>query len=366
MRGFASKLQSRAPHSSPPPLPLVRCPCKDPIREVATLRIASKVFLVGGIPIVIAAVIATASWFLLREADQARDGAVTAGVVYRDLLLASAERDRFPTDPPAARSRTAARFFQLTALAAQNLASLADNTRSPEQAEAVASAGRNLASYDAQMRRLVQSTERNDQLTREMGERASGLIALTDQARTRQHASNADIVGSVSEKDQRLRDIREIVDQAQNLRAVIATSQFRLNIIGATEGPQVSFAEGLVRNTARDLMRSLQAAGRSADAKVLEGLLATWDATRVEGGSKGDPFRSTTDLVDWCERLLKVDGSAERALHEEVAQLLTYSVEANETEQATQNIAIAALKLGQRTSQALANRDIGEAARCSR
>lgn len=325
------------------------------------LRIASKVFLVGGIPIVIAAVIATASWFLLREADRARSGAVIAGVVYRDLLLASAERDRFPTDPAAERGRTAARFFQLTTFAAQNLASLADNTRNPAQADAVASAGRNLKNYDAQMRRLVQSTERNDRLTREMSERATGLVLLTDQARTRQHASNADIVGSVSEKDQRLRSIREIVDQAQNLRAVIATSQFKINIIGATEGPQVSFAEGLVRNAARDLERSLQAAGRNADARSLEQLLAAWDATRAAGASVGDPLGSTADLVDWCERLLKVDGSAERSLHEEVGQLLTYSIEANETEQATQNIAIAALKLGQRTSNALDSRNVVEA-----
>ena len=194
-----------------------------------------------------------------------------------------------------------------------------------------------------------------------MGERASGLIGLTDQARTRQHASNADIVGSVSEKDQRLRNIREIVDRAQNLRAVIATSQFKINIIGATEGPQVSFAEGLVRNAARDLVRSLQSAGRNADARSLEGLLAAWDATRAAGASVGDPLGSTSDLVDWCERLLKVDGSAERALHEEVGQLLTYSIEANETEQATQNIAIAALKLGQRTSNALNSRNVAEA-----
>ena len=83
-------------------------------------------------------------------------------MVYRDLLLASAERDRFPTDPAGRAGRTAARFFQFTTLAAQNLASLADNTRNPAQAEAVASAGRNLMTYDEQMRRLVQSTERND------------------------------------------------------------------------------------------------------------------------------------------------------------------------------------------------------------
>ena len=42
---------------------------------------------------------------------------------------------------------------------------------------------------------------------------------------------------------------------------------------------------------------------------------------------------------------MKLNSTEQRALHEEVAQLLTYSVNAAETEQATQNIAIEELKL---------------------
>ncbi|WP_435342884.1 hypothetical protein, partial [Klebsiella quasipneumoniae] len=67
-------------------------------------------------------------------------------------------------------------------------------------------------------------------------------------------------------------------------------------------------------------------------------------------------------LDEWCERILKIDGSAQRSLHDEVTQLLAYAVRANETEQATQNIALATLKLGQRTAEALRRRDIPAAA----
>ena len=45
-----------------------------------------------------------------------------------------------------------------------------------------------------------------------------------------------------------------------------------------------------------------------------------------------------------------------------MADLLTYSVQASETEQATQNIAIEALKLANRTADALASRDTTAAA----
>ena len=59
------------------------------------MRITYKVFLVGGIPITIAAAIALAAFMLLNEADRARSGAVLAGTIYRNLLSASASRDDF-------------------------------------------------------------------------------------------------------------------------------------------------------------------------------------------------------------------------------------------------------------------------------
>ena len=66
---------------------------------------------------------------------------------------------------------------------------------------------------------------------------------------------------------------------------------------------------------------------------------------------------------DWIERLIKVNATEERALHDEVTQLLTYAVQAAETEQATQNIAIETLELERLTTNALAIRDADAVAR---
>ena len=68
-----------------------------------------------------------------------------------------------------------------------------------------------------------------------------------------------------------------------------------------------------------------------------------------DGAGSGEAGGQTPQekLAQWVERLLKIHSTEQRALHDEVAELLTYSVQAAETEQATQNIAIETLKLGQ-------------------
>ena len=63
--------------------------------SVGGMRITYRVFLVGGIPITIAAAIALAAFVLLNEADRARSGAVLAGTIYRNLLSARSARDDF-------------------------------------------------------------------------------------------------------------------------------------------------------------------------------------------------------------------------------------------------------------------------------
>jgi signal transduction histidine kinase len=62
-------------------------------------------------------------------------------------------------------------------------------------------------------------------------------------------------------------------------------------------------------------------------------------------------------LSEWIERQIKIYSTEQRSLHDEVAQLLTYTVNAAETEQETQRIVITSLKLGRRAADALANRD---------
>ena len=315
--------------------------------EIALLRIASKIVLVGAIPIAIGAFIAATAWILLREAEQARSGALLAGSIYRDLLLATAERDRFVIAPPVERTPAASRFFALAARARSQMAALSEQARTPLQSEGIERATVDLRNLTDQMGRLVDAADQNERRVREMAERAASLIALTDQARTRQHASNADIVATLTEKDRRLRLVGEIVDRAQDLRALVT---------GSAAGSTDALARAQVRNAALDLAGALRQADRAADADALMDLVARAPAGSDTGGEEGD-----AQLLSWIERLLKVDETDRRALHEEVAQLLTYSVQANETEQATQNIAIAALKLGQRTAEALAVRDIAAA-----
>ncbi len=101
-----------------------------------------------------------------------------------------------------------------------------------------------------------------------------------------------------------------------------------------------------VRNAARDLAAALKGDGREREAEELLILTAAYEAWRgseeprplAAGGTVEDhaPLPSPVNVLDeWCERVLKIDGSAQRALHEEVTQLLSYAVQANETEQAT-------------------------------
>ena len=72
------------------------------------------------------------------------------------------------------------------------------------------------------MRRLVDVTVRNDGLVSDMTERANSLVRLTDEARERQHQSNADIVKSLAEGDRKLRMARDIVDRAHEFGAAVA------------------------------------------------------------------------------------------------------------------------------------------------
>jgi signal transduction histidine kinase len=346
------------------------------------MRISGKVALVGGIPITIAAAIALVAWLLLNESERARNGAVIAGTIYRDLLVAMAVRNDYISALSADRAIQQKRFFDLANQARHNLQALAQLARDPAPREATAATQTALTRYIDRMQALVTVTGRNDALITDMAERAGSLIALTDQARQRQRASNADIVAALTAGDRKLRTSRDIVDRAYELRTAlfeiaIHDAILRDNSANADTRDaarrRLAFSAAQSRSAATELLAALRAGGQQGDAEQLGALAQSVEtelAERVRAARHADnPAAGTAaarndaaeKLAEWADQLLKVNVTAQRSLHDEVAQLLTYSVQANETEQSTQNIAIATLKLGQRTRDALANREPAEA-----
>ncbi|TNC12030.1 HAMP domain-containing histidine kinase [Methylobacterium terricola] len=346
------------------------------------MRVGHKIFLVGGLPITIAALIALAGWLLLAQAERARDGAVLAGAIYRTLTLSTTVRDEFLAARPAERTDHAERFARLTAESAGSLDELRRYARTPDQAARIEAARAALKDSIDQMQALVRITRENDGLTAEMAARADALVSLADQARDRQRAANTDLVVSLTAKAATLRQVRDVVGAVNELRALVAEAEIdALRRAGtapsgersAEPAAMVPVSMVHVRNAARDLAAALKGDGRGAEAEELLILTAAYEAWRggeeprpvAAGGVVPDhpPLPSPVNVLDeWCDRVLKIDGSAQRALHDEVTQLLSYAVQANETEQATQNIALETLKLGQRTAEALRRRDVPAAA----
>ncbi|MGU3536573.1 sensor histidine kinase [Methylobacterium sp. A54F] len=309
------------------------------------MRVGRKIVLVGGVPILIAAAIALAGGLLLAQAERARGGAVTAGRVDRVLALARLVRDDYVAARAPDRAAHADRFRALTAEAAAGLDALRGYARTAEQAARIEAARSALVRTIARMTDFIRLARENDGLVSEMATRAETLITLADRARTRQQASNADLVRALSAKVERLSAIRGVIAGINSLRATsaeIALGRARTAATADATAPAAAALAAQLAATGRGLAAALREQGRPREAAELDALAA--------GGA--------TDALDaWGERLLKIDASGQRTLHDEVAQLLTYAVEANETEQATQNIAVTTLRLGQTTADALARRD---------
>ncbi|KMO31590.1 ATPase [Methylobacterium variabile] len=335
------------------------------------MRVGHKIILVGGLPITIAALIALAGWLLLAQADRARGGAVLAGAIYRTLTLSTTVRDEFLAARPIERTDHAERFARLTAESAGSLDDLRRFARTPDQASRIEAARAALKDSIDQMQALVRITRENDGLIAEMASRADALVRLADQARDRQRAANTDLVVSLTDKASTLRQVRDVVGAVNELRALVAQAE----IEALRDGGRAPSGMVQVRNAARDLAAALKGDRREAEAEELLILTAAYEAWRggeepglvtADGGHArivDSSLPSPVNVLDeWCDRVLKIDGSAQRALHDEVTQLLSYAVQANETEQATQNIALETLKLGQRTAEALRRRDVPAAA----
>jgi signal transduction histidine kinase len=343
------------------------------------MRVGPKIALVGGVPILAAGAIALAGWLLLAQEERARGGAVLVADVYHDLATARLIRDQYAAADAQDRPAFARRFADLTARADAGLGRLVGFARIDAQRSRIASVEAALSRYRGQMEAFVRRTQENDGLIREMTQRADTLIDLADRARLRQQASNADLARSLAEKVEALRVARGLVGRLNTLRAraaesaVLAARATGRDPVGdAATAAALKDGDGTVpagstaaeteaqraqarfRAASRDLAAALRADGREADAESLDALTAESGGQTLAPGGR---------LDGWIERTLKIEASGQESLHDEVAQLLAYSVEANEIEQATQNVAIGTLKLGPRTASALLHRDAALAER---
>lgn len=319
--------------------------------SLGSMRIGPKIFLVGAIPIAIAAAIALAAWLLLGQADRARQGALLAGAFYRNLSLAVAARDDYVKSLPGERGDHHYQFAAYANQAWSDMNALLDFADDRAQQSAISDVRNALQIFMRRMAEYVQATESNDAAARDMAERAASLITLTDQARARQHASNTDIMQSLTERDLRVRFARDIVDKAQTLGATLVNVELER---ARGNGPETERLLARLLQISTDLASVLKEAGRTESAGELPVLAASYRAEVMSGTGEQMAARR---LSDWTDRLLKVHSSERGKLHDEVASLLNYSVQASETDQATQNIAIETLKLAQATTRALAERD---------
>ncbi|MEJ8570137.1 HAMP domain-containing sensor histidine kinase [Microbaculum marinum] len=337
------------------------------------MRITYRVFLVGGIPIAIAAAIAAVAWILLNEAERARDGAVLAGSTYRNLLVAMTARDEYVNAPPADRETFAERFRTYSTAARDDIEKLIVVARAPELRESATGANEALTRYVDSMADFMEATVRNDRLVEEMVARAALLVALTDEARERQRASNADIISTLRDRDAAFRRIRSLVNAAEELRSAVSATELRAAMLMISPPDarddirlKLGFDIGRFRNAAARLSEILAEYDPHAVAE-LQTLAQDYDTVITgivedDGPADGAAADSRLELEgshisEWSDRIVKVKTSEQRALYEEIAQLVGYSVAANETERAAQNVAIEVLELGQRTTVALGERD---------
>ncbi|MCB8836738.1 ATP-binding protein [Aurantimonas sp. VKM B-3413] len=316
--------------------------------SILRLSIAHRVFLVGAVPIALAVVIGIASIILLDRADEARRGALTVATVFRHVVAAMAERDAFIAADPSERDRHQSAFAASTAGANAGLKEIADGIEDPMYAEAVSATITALDRFRLAMDELKSAIGRNDERLAATEAQLASLIALTDEARIRQHAANVDVVDTLRARDAKLREAQNLTAAAQRMRtAVVDAWTKRLQSGGRSLGEEDATERARLANAAAALSDTLDAARLFDETTPLRALV---DGV-VAGGSPDA-------ALAWIDRRLKIDGTAARSLQEEVAELLTYTVEAHETEQATQNIAVETLKLSQRTSDAMRRRNI--------
>ena len=436
--------------------------------------------MVGGVPVAVGAVIALTGGLLLDRSEKVYEAAVLAGSVYRDVLAATAARIDYLQVAPADRAGRVARFEALSASAGAELRQLGKSGSAATHRPEVERATAVLKRYVGQIRAFIEVAGANDAAVADMGRHAASLMALTDRARKRQHAANVDSLGSLTEADQRLRDSRDVVDGAHELREAmlalqraeaqhVAALAFGVGVFGTGRpltAADFRIATDKLTATADRLQAALrrtdplasrypatETAGRYAAAVAdLQSAVQALHETRAERDAALNRFETAVQAAGFAEyrrpgagpgermlaeqvnrtlpavralvltgtldrqpdvtslssllpsvrpaldelqqvqarsiatqrrladaqyasaeaasaiealtaRILMVKATGYTALQEEVVQLIAYAIQANDTEQETQNVAIVALRLGRRAADAVAMRDVEEADR---
>lgn len=333
--------------------------------------IGTRIAVVGGMPVLAAAGIAIAAWFLLQQADRAHFAAVTASVIHRELVEAGAARTDFIHAEAGERNEPAERFTMHTGEAGRQLEGLAAEPHRSDLAEVVADSRNTLALYAERMATLRQLTERNDTLIAGMARQADALVDITDGARERQRLANARFAETVADADERLRRQREVLDGARAVYASLAmlwryeASRTDLGNRADSGSSEVTALSTRVAMASRALGEALERATADdavgAGTRIRQGLSGAVDL--VSGAlASGQPIaEGARALESQLDEVLNNFATGYASTLGEVTDLTAHSVEANETEQRMQSVAIATLRLTARANRAIATRDLGVA-----
>ena len=332
------------------------------------MKISYRIATVGGIPVVVAALIAVFAGLLLQHAERSREAAVLAGAAYRDMIAATAARNDFIRSARGARDVHARQFQQVSERAQDALGALEGMADKGAQAETVLSARHAAERHTRRMGELIRVTAESDDRVRDMAVQETTLLALTDQARKRQHDSNVAVSQSLAEGDRRLRTSREIVDRLRDLREALLQAQLAMARTGleGANGEGGDFARREAVLAAERVVRTVDAlhAALSHDDVALLPAGNVYEAAAAEiGRLQAEPLdrRALPALAPRFDalaaRVLKVANTGYNAIQDEVAELLRFSVSANDIEQETQNVAVIALRLSARSADALTERD---------
>ncbi|RIY02445.1 sensor histidine kinase [Aureimonas flava] len=308
--------------------------------------IAQRVFLVGAIPIALIALVGFLSVLLLDRADLARDGALEASNIYRQVVSGMSAQDAFVSGARSARERQAAAFSASVTGASAGLRALEGRTSDPVQASSIVQTRATLQRYQALMGELTRATRESDRLVGEMDARLQTLLRLTDDARERQTRSNHGLVDTLTARDRALGLTRDVVDSALALRAALADGM--LVLVGGRSPSETSVSASF------EMARMRNAAARLAEAITAAKAGGAGERAAPDLGT-GSP-RALRDALERVDRQLKVDITAQRTLQGEISNLLAYTVDAHETEQATQNIAVDTLKLARYSREVIGAR----------